>query len=223
MSISLVERAAADARWLLANARRALRRAQSKAADLTAAGFRDAAARRRRGGCAAVNDLAELLEVTRRIAAQTRQRLIGTTPAGATRRVSRHDADAGRLPRADPASQWSSATRGQIAGNDDGVVLDHSLEQGSPADAPQLVPAIERVMTRTWPRAASMRFRVIVWSPRGAEAQCTTTSIPATTASNAPTFWRAARIRSTPAWTVGCGRRLTALTPSPAPTRRGTS
>jgi IS5 family transposase len=33
--------------------------------------------------------------------------------------------------------------------NDDGVVLDHTLEQRNPADAPQLVPAIERVIRRT--------------------------------------------------------------------------
>jgi len=28
-------------------------------------------------------------------------------------------------------------------------VLDHTLEQGNPADAPQLAPAIERVIART--------------------------------------------------------------------------
>jgi len=41
-----------------------------------------------------VNDLTELLEVARRVAAQTRQRVAGTTPAGATRRVSLRDPDA---------------------------------------------------------------------------------------------------------------------------------
>ena len=33
--------------------------------------------------------------------------------------------------------------------NDDGVVLDHTLEQGNPADAPRLAPAIKRVIRRT--------------------------------------------------------------------------
>ncbi len=33
--------------------------------------------------------------------------------------------------------------------NDDGVVLDHNLEQGNPPDAPQLAPAVERVKRRT--------------------------------------------------------------------------
>ena len=60
----LAERAATDAETLLANARRALRRAQAKAGALAAAGGKDAAAGRRRGRLRrAVNDLSELLEV----------------------------------------------------------------------------------------------------------------------------------------------------------------
>src|SRR4051812_10447882 len=66
----LAERAAGDAERLLANARRALRRARSQAADLAAVGGRDAAAGRRRGRLRrAVDDLAELLTATRAIAA----------------------------------------------------------------------------------------------------------------------------------------------------------
>jgi hypothetical protein len=91
----LAEKAATEAEQLLVNARRALRRAQAKAGELAAFGIHDAAAGRRRGRLRrAVNDLADLLAATRRIAAQTRQRLSGTTPDGATRRVSLHDADA---------------------------------------------------------------------------------------------------------------------------------
>jgi len=91
----LAVHAGADAQRLLGNARRALRMAQAKAEQRAARGVRDAAAGRRRGRLRrAVNDLAELLDVTRRIAAQTRQRLAGTTPAGATRRVSLHEPDA---------------------------------------------------------------------------------------------------------------------------------
>src|SRR3954454_1297082 len=123
----LAERAAADAERLLTNARRALRRAQAKAADLVAAGGASAAEGRRRGRLhRAVDDLTELLTATRKIAAQTRQRLAGTTPDGASRRVSLHDPDArpiakGRLGRpvefgykAQPSSTtstaWSSTT-----------------------------------------------------------------------------------------------------------------
>ena len=46
----------------------------------------------RRGRLArAVNDLTELLDATRRNVEQTRQRVAGTTPHGATRRVSLRD------------------------------------------------------------------------------------------------------------------------------------
>jgi len=41
--------------------------------------------------------------------------------------------------------------------NEDGVVLDHNLEQGNPPDAPQLAPAVERIIKRTGhkPRTAT--------------------------------------------------------------------
>jgi IS5 family transposase len=142
----LAERASKDARRLLANARRALRRAQSRAA----AGLADAAAGRRRGRLRrAVSDLAGLLETTSRIAAQARQRLAGITPAGATRRVSLHDTDARPIAKGSLGKPVQFGYKGQVTDNDDGIVLDHALEQGNPADAPQLAPAIERVIKRT--------------------------------------------------------------------------
>jgi transposase, IS5 family len=33
--------------------------------------------------------------------------------------------------------------------NDDGIVVDHTIEPGNPADAPRLAPAVERVIKRT--------------------------------------------------------------------------
>lgn len=41
--------------------------------------------------------------------------------------------------------------------NEDGVILDHNVEIGNPADAPQLAPAIERISRRTGraPRAVT--------------------------------------------------------------------
>ena len=93
--VGLAERAAAEAEHLLANARRALRRA---AADAVERPLRRSPIRSRVAGAGgyarAVNDLTELLTVTRRIAAQTRPRLSGVTPDGATRHVSLHDPDA---------------------------------------------------------------------------------------------------------------------------------
>jgi transposase, IS5 family len=90
--VGLAERAAAEAQHLLVNACRALRRVATDAAERLAAGSTDsadAAAGRRRGQLRrAVHDLTELLTATRRIAAQTRPRLSGITPDGATRRVT---------------------------------------------------------------------------------------------------------------------------------------
>jgi len=154
----LAEHAASDAEKLLSSARRALRRAQAKAEALAAAGGKDAAAGRRRGRLRrAVNDLTELLEVTRRVAAQTRQRVAGTTPAGATRRVSLHDADARPIAKGQLGKPVQFGYKAQVVDNEDGVVLDHNLEQGNPPDAPQLAPAVERVIKRTGrkPRTAT--------------------------------------------------------------------
>jgi IS5 family transposase len=39
--------------------------------------------------------------------------------------------------------------KAQIVEGDDGVIVDHNIEQGNPADAQQLAPAVERVITRT--------------------------------------------------------------------------
>jgi IS5 family transposase len=89
---ALAEAAATDAERLLVNAKRALRRARAKAEAMRASGSRDPVAGRRRGRLArAVQELSDLLVTTRQIAAQTRQRMAGVTPDGATRRVSLHD------------------------------------------------------------------------------------------------------------------------------------
>jgi IS5 family transposase len=140
----LAERAAAEAEQLLGNGRRALRRAQAKAAELAAAGERDSTAGRRRGRLhRAVNDLTELLAATRRIAAQTRQRLSGVVPDGATRRVSLHDGDARPIAKGRLGRPVEFGYKAQVIDNDDGIVVDHNLERGNPADAPQLAPAIK--------------------------------------------------------------------------------
>ena len=142
----LAERAAADADRLLANARRALSRARVQARERGA----DADAGRRRGPLArAVNDLAELLAAARQIAAQTRQRLAGITPDGATRRVSLHDGDARPIAKGRLGKPVEFGYKTQIVEGADGVVLDHTTELGNPPDAPQLAPAIDRVTKRT--------------------------------------------------------------------------
>lgn len=145
----LAETAARDAERLLVNAKRAVRRAQAKAAELRARGERDAAAGRRRGRLVrAVNDLAKLLTATRQIVAQTRQRVAGQTPDGASRRVSLHDGDARPIAKGRLGRPVEFGHKAQVVDNDDGIVLDHSVEQGNPPDAPQLAPAVKRVTDR---------------------------------------------------------------------------
>ena len=155
--VDLAEIAAQDADRV-ANAKRALRRARAKAQEAHADGERDAAAGRRRGRLArAVDDLADLVDATRQIAAQTRQRLAGVTPSGATRRVSLHDPDARPIAKGRLGKPVEFGHKAQLADNEDGVVLDHTVEQGNPADAPQLAPAAERITRRTGrpPRAVT--------------------------------------------------------------------
>jgi transposase, IS5 family len=84
-----------------------------------------------------------------KIAAQSRQRLAGTTPAGATRRVSLHDPDARPIAKGRLGKPVEFGYNAQVADNDDGVVLDHTVELGNRADASQLKPAVERVIKRT--------------------------------------------------------------------------
>jgi IS5 family transposase len=142
--------AAEDAERLLVNAKRALRRARTTAEPLRERGEHDPAAGRRRGRLArAVNDLAELLCATRRIVTQTRQRVAGVTPDGATRQVSLHDPDARPIAKGRLGKPVEFGHKAQLVDNVDGIVLDHTVEQGNPADAPQLAPAVERVIART--------------------------------------------------------------------------
>jgi IS5 family transposase len=145
----LAETAARDAQRLVVNAQRALRRAIVKAAVSRARGEHDAAAGRRRGRLVrAVNDLTNLLDATTQIVAQTRQRLAGTTPDGATRRVSLHDSDARPIAKGRLGKPVEFGYKAQVTDNDDGIVCDHTVEVGNPPDAPQLVPAITRVSAR---------------------------------------------------------------------------
>ena len=145
----LAQTAARDAERLLVNAQRAVRRAKAKAAELRARGEHDPAAGRRRGRLVrAVNDLAKLLDATRQIVAQTRQRVAGHTPDGATRRVSLHDGDARPIAKGRLGRPVEFGHKAQIVDNDDGIVLDHTVEQGNPPDAPQLAPAVKRVKKR---------------------------------------------------------------------------
>jgi transposase, IS5 family len=145
----LAQRAGHEAQRLLANPKQAVRRAKAKAAALAARGERDVAAGRRRGRLVrAVNDLSNLLAATEQIIAQTRQRIAGITPDGASRVVSLHDRDARPIAKGRLGKPVEFGYKAQVVDNDDGIVVDHTVEQGNPPDAPQLAPAVARVTKR---------------------------------------------------------------------------
>jgi IS5 family transposase len=106
---------------------------------------------------AAVVELEQTAALTRKIAAQTRERLAGTTPAGATRVVSLHDADARPIAKGRLGKPVEFGYKAQLVDNEDGVIVDHNVEAGNPPDAPMLKPAIERIKKRTGraPRAVT--------------------------------------------------------------------
>ncbi len=85
-----------------------------------------------------------------KIAAQTKSRVVdGVTPEGATRIVSLHDPDARPIRKGRLGRPVEFGYKAQVIDNEDGVVLDWQLEQGNPADAPMLIPALERIKERT--------------------------------------------------------------------------
>ena len=123
-----------DADAVLNNARRALRRTAGRVRG-----------RLRR----AIDELATTVERSRRIVAQTRLRLAGDKPDSAIRLVSLHDPDARPIAKGRINRPVEFGYKAQIVDNEDGIVLDYTLDEGNPADAPQLAPAIARITRRT--------------------------------------------------------------------------
>jgi len=106
---------------------------------------------------ATVKRLEQLIDATRRVAAQTRQRLGGVTPDGSTRIVSLHDTDARPIAKGRLGKPVEFGYKAQIGDNEDGVIVDHVVEAGNPPDAPMLEAAIHRIRRRTGqpPRAVT--------------------------------------------------------------------
>jgi IS5 family transposase len=138
----IAERVAGQADAVVRNARRSLRAMGEGAPG---------------GARALVDRLAQIAERTRKVAAQTRQRLDGQTPDGATRIVSLHDPDARPIAKGRLGKPVEFGYKAQLVDNEDGVILDHTVELGNPPDAPMLVPAIERIRQRSGraPRAVT--------------------------------------------------------------------
>ncbi|HEY5152125.1 MAG TPA: ISNCY family transposase [Mycobacterium sp.] len=138
----IAEQAVREAMAVIRNARRALR---------GATGQRKGRLHR------AINALNTLMGRTERIVAQARSRLAGVMPESATRLVSLHDVDARPIRKGRLGKPVEFGYKAQVADNADGIILDHTVEVGNPADAPQLAPAIERITVRTGraPRAVT--------------------------------------------------------------------
>lgn len=112
-------------------------------------GLRTATGRRRGRLHRAINDLATLLERTEQVIAQARSRLAGVMPDSASRIVSFHDVDARPIRKGRLGKPVEFGYKAQVVDNADGIILDHTVHVGNPADAPQLVPAIARITDRT--------------------------------------------------------------------------
>ncbi len=97
---------------------------------------------------ATIEALDTLIERATRVITQTRQRLAGDIPPGATRLVSLHDPDARPIRKGRLGKPVEFGYKAQIVDNEDGIILDHTVEIGNPPDGPQLVPAITRVKQR---------------------------------------------------------------------------
>jgi IS5 family transposase len=112
----------------------------------------------RRGRLArAINDLAAIVDKTARVVDQARSRLAGVMPDSASRLVSFHDVDARPIRKGRLGKPVEFGYKAQVVDNADGVILDHSVDIGNPADAPQLAPAIARITARVGraPRAVT--------------------------------------------------------------------
>src|SRR5579864_3186694 len=131
----LAEKTAAQAAAVLRNGRRAVKKAISGRVR----------GRLRR----ALDELAVTIERTAQVVAQARTRLAGQTPDGATRLVSLHDPDARPIRKGRIDRPVEFGYKAQVLDNDDGIVVDYTVECGAAPDGPQLVPAITRVARRT--------------------------------------------------------------------------
>ncbi|MCA1698525.1 MAG: ISNCY family transposase [Actinobacteria bacterium] len=152
-------------------AQQAVRRITGELAELARAAMRDAIAVVRNGKRAlpkasghvkgrlrrALDELSSTLELTDKLLAQTRVRLAGDTPDSASRVVSLNDPEARPIRKGRLGKPVEFGYKAQVADNADGVILDHTVEQGAPPDGPQLAPAIARIARRTGrpPRAVT--------------------------------------------------------------------
>jgi transposase, IS5 family len=95
-----------------------------------------------------VGELAETIGATERLLAQADQRLAGNRVIP-DRLVSLSDPDARPIRKGKPGRPTEFGYTLLLAEDERGFIADHKVEQGNPPDAPQLVPAVERVIATT--------------------------------------------------------------------------
>jgi IS5 family transposase len=108
--------------------------------------------RRRRPGdgqlARLVGELDETICATERLLAQTDQRLAGNRVIP-NRLVSLADPDARPIRKGKPRHPTQFGYTLLLAEDERGFIADHQLQQGNPPDAPQLAPAVQRVVAVT--------------------------------------------------------------------------
>jgi IS5 family transposase len=102
-----------------------------------------------------VGELAETIGHTGRLLAQTDQRLAGNRVI-ADRLVSLADPDARPIRKGKPQHPTQFGYTVLVAEDERGFIADHRVQRGNPADAPQLVPAVQRVAEVTGRVAATV-------------------------------------------------------------------
>jgi transposase, IS5 family len=95
-----------------------------------------------------VGELDEAIGLTSRLLAQTDQRLAGNRVIP-DRLISLSDPDARPIRKGKPGHPTQFGYTLLVAEDERGFIADHQLQRGNPPDAPQLVPAVERVIAVT--------------------------------------------------------------------------
>jgi IS5 family transposase len=95
-----------------------------------------------------VGELEETIGHTGRLLAQTDQRLAGNRVIP-DRLVSLADPDARPIRKGKPRTPTQFGYTLLLAEGERGFICDHQLQQGNPPDAPQLIPAVQRVIAVT--------------------------------------------------------------------------
>jgi IS5 family transposase len=95
-----------------------------------------------------VGELAETIGVAERLLAQTDQRLAGNRVIP-DRLVSLADPDARPIRKGKPGRPTEFGYTLLVAEDERGFIADHQVERGNPPDAPQLIPAVQRVVAVT--------------------------------------------------------------------------